>query len=154
MLANNFSINTNAPLFLKMKEPTLRGNLIFEDFLKAPKCSSSNCNLCLMNYKEKILEVRKAGKLLGFSVNPYTLKTVESLCRNQSPTRSSGEDCIRHFISSNTRDNYSLNNILYISNMIEFVNSNMFICLGKSEERIVLKNCNSVTFEHRNMFNK
>ena len=134
MLPNNFSINTKAPLFLKIKEPTLRGNLIFEDFLKAPKCSSSECNLCLMNSNAKNLGLRKARNLYGSPVNPYILKTVQSLCRNQSLTRSSGEDYIRHFISSNTRGSASSNNILYISNMIELENSNMLICLGNKRE--------------------
>ena len=147
-------MNTRAPLFLKIKEPTLKGNLIFEDFLKAPKCSSSKCSLCLINSNAKILGVRKAGNLYGSLVKLYILKTVESLYRNQSPTLSSGEDCIMLFISSNTRGNISSNNILYISDMIEFANSNMLICLGKSEEKMVLKNYNSVTFEHSNMFNK
>ena len=57
-------------------------------------------------------------------------------------------------MSSNTLGKTSSKSILYISAIIVFTNSNMLICLGRSEENMVDKNYNSDTFEHNNMFNK
>jgi len=37
---------------------------------------------------------------------------------------------------------------------MEFTNSNILICFGIFEENIVLNNCNSIIFEHNNMFSK
>ena len=79
-------------LFLKMKGPTLRGNLTLVDFLNAPKCSSYTYNLCLINSNANILGVKKEGNLYGSPMNPYTLRTVNSLQKNQYPILSSKED--------------------------------------------------------------
>ena len=137
-----------------MNGPTLRGNLILEVFLKAPKCSSYAYNICLMSSSANILWVRKIGSLYGSPVKPYTLKTLKSLYKNQSPILSSGDDYIMTFISSSTLGNSSSNRNLYISDIMEFTNSNILICFGRSEENMVVKNCHSVTFEHNNMFNR
>ena len=141
-------------LFLKINGPTLRGNLILEDFLNAPKCSSSAHNLYLMNSSAKILGVRKTSNLYGFSVKPYTLKTIKSLYKNWSPILSSEDDCNMSFISSSTLGNTSSNNNLYISAIIVFINSNILICFGRSGEKMVDRKCNSDTFEHNNIFGK
>ena len=122
--------------------------------MKAPKCSSFAYNLCFMYSSVKILGVRKGSSLYGSSVKPHTLKTVKSLYKNQSPILSSGDDCIITFIYSNTLGNTSSNSNMYISYIMEFMNSNILIYFGRSEENIVVKNCNSVTFKHNNMFNK
>ena len=95
-----------------MKGPTLRGNLTLEDFLNAPKCSSSAHNLCLINSSANILGVRETGNLYGSPVNPYTLKIVNSLYKNKSPILSSEEDYSISLMSFNTPGKTSSNNNL------------------------------------------
>ena len=95
-------MTNKALLLLKMNGPTLRGNLTLEDFLNAPKCYSSAYNLRLINSNAKILGVKKAGNLYGSLVNPYTLRTINYLYKNQSPVFSFEEDCNISLMSSNT----------------------------------------------------
>ena len=137
-----------------MKGPTFRGDFTSKYFLNAPKCSSSAHSLCLMNSNANTVGVKKAGNFYGSPVNPYTLITVNSLCKNQSHVLPSKEDCNMTLMSSNTLGKKSSKIILYTLAMIVFTNLNMLIYFGRSEEKIVDRNCSSDTFQHNNMFNK
>ena len=85
MPLSELETRVNATLFQTVYGPNFQGKTKFEHLLKLKKCSSSTIIFFRINSKQKILGVKKDGKMYGGCTKPYSLMAVPKSERNQSP---------------------------------------------------------------------
>ena len=82
MPLSELETRVSAALFLTMYGPNFQGKTKFKHFLKLKKCSSSTISVSRINSKKKYLGVKKAGRMYGGFMKPYSLMVVPKSERN------------------------------------------------------------------------